>query len=78
MVHFGLRGHCGRSHLLQLRRYLGYGQSNGLQSSYANPGAMQKRLKEEEGKPHGPEAHLVQLGIDLKERQNEPGPHEHG
>jgi hypothetical protein len=37
---------------------------------YANPGAM-KRLKDEEGKPHGPEVHLVQLGIDLKADQRE-------
>ncbi len=34
-------------------------------NKYANPNAM-KKLKEEEGKPHGPEAHLVQLGIDLE------------
>ncbi|MCH2148466.1 MAG: DUF3463 domain-containing protein, partial [Phycisphaerales bacterium] len=40
-----------------------------LFNRYANPGAMQ-RLKEEEGKPHGPMAHLVQLGYgeDLKDK----------
>ena len=40
-----------------------------LFNRYANPGAA-KRLQEEEGKPHGPMAHLVQLGYspDLKEK----------
>ena len=40
-----------------------------LFNRYANPGAMQ-RLKEEEAKPHGPMAHLVQLGYgeDLKDK----------
>jgi hopanoid biosynthesis associated radical SAM protein HpnH len=40
-----------------------------LFNRYANPRAM-KRLKDEEGKPHGPMAHLVQLGYseDLKDK----------
>jgi hypothetical protein len=31
-------------------------------NTYANPGAK-KRLREEAEKPHGPLAHLVQLGF---------------
>jgi len=40
-----------------------------LFNRYANPGAT-RRLEEERGKPHGPMAHLVQLGYspDLKEK----------
>tara|TARA_B100001059_G_scaffold234894_1_gene278814 strand:- start:3451 stop:4569 length:1119 start_codon:yes stop_codon:yes gene_type:complete len=40
-----------------------------LFNRYANPGA-DKRLEEESGKPHGPMAHLVQLGYspDLKDK----------
>jgi hypothetical protein len=38
---------------------------------YANPGATQ-RLKDEEGKQHGPMAHLVQLGYDT-EPKNKAG-----
>ncbi len=40
-----------------------------LFNRYANPGAN-KRLEEERGKPHGPMAHLVQLGYspDLKDK----------
>jgi len=40
-----------------------------LFSTYANPTAA-KRLETEKGKPHGPLAHLVQLGLakDLGEK----------
>jgi hopanoid biosynthesis associated radical SAM protein HpnH len=40
-----------------------------LFSRYANP-AARRRLEEEETRPHGPQAHLVQLGIaeDVKEK----------
>lgn len=40
-------------------------------NQYANPGATQ-RLKDEEGKQHGPMAHLVQLGYDT-EQKNKAG-----
>jgi hypothetical protein len=44
-----------------------------LFNRYANP-AAQQRLDEEKGKPHGPMAHLVNLGLadDVASRRTKP------